>query len=454
VTPLDSNIQPHALAVEEFCDAAQSNKVLSKVALRILPLLFTGYLLAFLDRINVGYAQLQMKSDLGFSDAVYGLGAGLFFLSYLIFEVPSNILLERIGARLTLLRIMMFWGLASAVTMFVKTPVQFYVVRLLLGVAEAGFFPGIVLYLTYWFPSSHRGRVTGQFMFAIPVAGLLGGPLSGWIMTAMNGTLGLKGWQWLFVIEGLPTAVLGVLSYLLLQDGPNDAHWLTDEEKVRLQSVLSRDASATAGNQRSHHSLFRTVVLDRGVWILAFVYFAVASALYTYTFWLPTMLRELGLTSVAQIGWYSAVPYAFCCLGVLSITRSSDFFRERKWHIASSLIIGSLSICIAAAYQMSTLTGLAILSLSGFFLFGASIAYWAMPPTYLSKDAASVGIAVISSFGILGGFLSPTLIGFVKTETGSLASGVYGMTAIALAGALAILFALPSKALRVGPHQN
>ncbi len=426
--------------------------VYKKITGRIVPLIFAAYLLAFLDRINVGYAQLQMKDALHFSDAVYGFGAGIFFIGYLIFEVPSNLLLERIGVRLTLLRIMFLWGLAAAATMFVVTPIHFYIVRTLLGVFEAGFFPGIILYLSYWYPSSRRGRVTSQFMFAIPVAGIIGGPLSGSIMAYLNGTLGLGGWQWLFLIEGLPTSVLGVICYFLLTNTPREATWLTEHEKAVVDAALISDRSAD--EVRAGHATVNTELKqafgDPRVWILAFIYFATACANYTFTFWLPTMVKSLGVSDVAKIGWYTFFPYVCAALGILLICRSSDRRRERRWHVAGSLIIAAIALSVTTLLSGSLLLTLLVLCVVGFFQFGAGILYWAIPPTYLSKKAAAVGIAVISSLGVLGGFVSPTLLGFIKTYTGSLNNGIYFVSALMIAGAVTTLTALPSGALKVG----
>ncbi|GJH26998.1 MFS transporter [Caballeronia novacaledonica] len=431
-------------------DARSEEAVYRKITLRLMPLLFLSYLLAFLDRINVGYAQLQMKGDLGFSDAVYGFGAGIFFLSYLLFEVPSNLLLERVGARLTMLRIMFLWGLTSAATMFVSTPTQFYVVRFLLGVFEAGFFPGIILYLTYWYPSTRRGGVTGQFMFAIPVAGIIGGPISGWILKSMGGVAGLAGWQWMFVIEGLPTALLGIVCFLVLKNKPSEAPWLNDEEKDVVNRVLGNDSAGAPTTHATAKAEFKRAVTDPKVWLLALIYFATACANYTFTFWLPTMIKALGVSDLAMVGWYSAIPYAFAGAGVLLVCKSSDKRKERRWHVGGSLIIAAIGLALTPQLQGSLALTLALLSFVAFFQFGAGIAYWAIPPTYLSKEAAAVGIGLVSSIGVIGGFVSPTLLGFIKTQTGSLTNGIYVISFIMIVGGLAVLLALPKNAVRVG----
>ncbi|WP_336596469.1 MFS transporter [Paraburkholderia bengalensis] len=431
-------------------DATTEGAVYRKITLRLMPLLFVSYLLAFLDRINVGYAQLQMKTDLGFSDAVYGLGAGIFFLSYLLFEVPSNLLLERVGARLTMLRIMFLWGITSAATMFVASPTQFYVVRFLLGLFEAGFFPGIILYLTYWYPSTRRGAVTGQFMFAIPVAGIIGGPISGWIMSHMGGVGGYAGWQWMFLIEGIPTAILGVVCFLVLKNRPSEAPWLTESEKAVVHQVLESDTGRVKSRHTSPSGEFRQAATDPRVWLLALIYFATACANYTFTFWLPTMIKGLGVSDLAMVGWYSAIPYAFAGAGVLLVSKSSDKLKERRWHVGGSLIIAAIGLTLTPQLHNSLALTLALLCFVGFFQFGAGIAFWAIPPTYLNTDSAAVGIGLVSSIGVIGGFVSPTLLGFIKTQTGSLSNGIYFISAVMVVGGLAVLFALPKNAVRVG----
>jgi D-galactonate transporter len=417
-----------------------------------MPIVLIAYIFAFLDRINIGYAQLQMKQDLAFSDAIYGLGAGIFFVTYLLFEVPSNLLLEKIGARLTFLRIMVLWGLTSAATAFVTEAWQFYGIRLLLGMFEAGFFPGIILFLTYWYPSHRRGRVTGLFLFGMPITGVLGGPLSGMIMGGMEGLGGMHGWQWLFIVEGLPTVLLGFLLYRMLPNKPSEARWLNDSEKALVQSVL--DADHQVDTKPGHHGKLAAALADPKTYVLAFVYFCCACAVYTVTFWLPTMIKGLGIASIASIGWITAVPYIFGAIGVLVISRSSDRFKERRWHVGGTLVVGA-----AALFATSFLGGafapvMVLLCIAAFFIFGGGSLFWSIPPTYLGREAAAAGIAVISSLGILGGFVSPTLIGWIKGATGSIQMGLGALTALVIVGGLTILIALPKSAVRVGTADN
>lgn len=424
------------------------DRVYRKITWRVMPIILVAYIFAFLDRINVGYAQLQMKQDLAFSDAVYGLGAGIFFVTYLLFEVPSNLLMEKIGARLTFLRIMVLWGLTSAATAFVTEAWQFYAIRLLLGVFEAGFFPGIILYLTYWYPSHRRGAVTGLFLFGMPITGVLGGPLSGMIMGGMEGLGGMHGWQWLFLVEGLPTVLVGVLLYRLLPNKPDQARWLNAQEKRLVQCVL--DADQQQGAKPGHHGKLAAALADPKTYVLAFVYFCCTCAVYTVTFWLPTLIKGLGIASIASIGWISAIPYVFGALGVLVISRSSDRFKERRWHVGGTLVVGAAALFATSFLGTAFTPVMVLLCVAAFFIFGGGSLFWSIPPTYLSRDAAATGIAVISSLGILGGFVSPALLGWVKGATGSIQLGLGLLTALVVVGGFTILTAVPRSAVRVG----
>ncbi|WP_233859122.1 MFS transporter [Paraburkholderia sp. HD33-4] len=446
------SLNPAAAFDENPANQTAEDAVFRKISWRVMPLILIAYICAFLDRINIGYAQLQMKQDLAFSDAVYGLGAGVFFVTYLLFEVPSNLLLEKIGARLTFLRIMVLWGLTSAATAFVREPWQFYGIRLMLGLFEAGFFPGIILYLTYWYPSQRRGRVTGLFLFGMPITGVLGSPLSGTIMSGMEGLGGMHGWQWLFVVEGLPTVLLGFLLYCMLPDKPGRAPWLNDAEKVLVQSVLDADHRGDA--KAGHHGRLTAALADPKTYVLAFVYFCCACAVYTLTFWLPTMIKGLGIAPIATIGWYTAVPYIFGALGVLFISRSSDRFKERRWHVGGTLVLGAVVLASTSFAGTAVVPVMVLLCVASFFIFGGGSLFWSIPPTYLGRDAAAAGIAVISSLGILGGFVSPTLIGWIKSATGSIQMGLLALTAVVIGGGLTILLGLPKSAVRVGPSDG
>jgi D-galactonate transporter len=441
-----------AAVIESSIGRSEEDAVFRKISLRVMPLVLIAYVFAFLDRINIGYAQLQMKQDLAFSDAVYGLGAGIFFVTYLLFEVPSNLLLEKIGARLTFLRIMVLWGLTSAATAFVSAPWQFYAIRLMLGIFEAGFFPGIILYLTYWYPSQRRGRVTGLFLFGMPITGVLGGPLSGTIMSGMEGLGGMHGWQWLFIVEGLPTVLMGFLLYRMLPNKPAEASWLDDAEKESVRAAMSADHKDDAAH--GGHGKLLAALADPMTYVLAFIYFCCACAVYTMTFWLPTMIKGIGIASLSTIGWFTAVPYFFGALGVLIISRSSDRFGERRWHVGGTLAIGVIALASTSFAGSGVGMVMTLLCIASFFIFGGGSLFWSIPPTYLGRNAAAAGIAVISSLGILGGFVSPTLIGWIKGATGSIQLGLFALTAVVLAGCLTTLIGLPKRALRVGPGAN
>lgn len=441
-----------AAVIDSTAGRSEEDAVFRKISLRVMPLVLIAYVFAFLDRINIGYAQLQMKQDLAFSDAVYGLGAGIFFVTYLLFEVPSNLLLEKIGARLTFLRIMVLWGLTSAATAFVSAPWQFYAIRLMLGIFEAGFFPGIILYLTYWYPSQRRGRVTGLFLFGMPITGVLGGPLSGTIMSGMEGLGGMHGWQWLFIVEGLPTVLMGFLLYRMLPNKPAEASWLDAAEKETVRAAMSADHKDDAA--QGGHSKLLAALADPMTYVLAFIYFCCACAVYTMTFWLPTMIKGIGIASLSTIGWFTAVPYFFGALGVLIISRSSDRFGERRWHVGGTLAIGVIALASTSFAGLGVGAMMTLLCIASFFIFGGGSLFWSIPPTYLGRNAAAAGIAVISSLGILGGFVSPTLIGWIKGATGSIQLGLFALTAVVLAGCLTTLIGLPKRALRVGPGAN
>jgi D-galactonate transporter len=404
--------------------------------------LFICYVVSFLDRINIGFAHLEMTRDLGISEATYGLGAGMFFIVYVLFEVPSNLLLARIGARRTFCRIMVCWGIVSACTMFVQTAWQLNLLRFLLGAFEAGFFPGIVLYLTYWFPPARRATVVSWFFAGAALAGMLGGPLSGWIMHGMAGVNGLRGWQWMFVLEGLPAALLGVAAYFLLVDRPEQVGWLTDDEKLALRQALSAEQhEKRAISAASVVETFRSVRL---YWC-AFLYFALACGSYAISLWLPVMLKQAGVRDVLMIGLYSAIPYGIGALGTVLISMHSDRRAERRVHFTVCSLIGSAALMVVAVLgpNLGMAATLVTLSIAIAFIYAAIPIFWSLPPMFLSGRAAAVGIALVSSLGSLGGFVSPWLIGLITTRTGRLGDGLYVMVALMVVGGISVLIGLP-----------
>lgn len=404
-----------------------------KVSLRLLPLLMLCYLVAYLDRVNIGFAKLQMANDLHLSDAVYGLGAGLFFFSYFIVEVPSNLVLHRVGARVWIARIMITWGIISALTMFVTTPTMFYTMRLLLGVAEAGFFPGIILYLTYWYPSYRRGRMTTWFMTAVALSGVLGGPISGFILDRFDGANGLRGWQWLFVLEGLPSIVVGLVVLFALDDRIAKARWLTTEEKQLLErNIAAEDASKEALS-------LGAVLSSPRVWLMGLIYFSFVLGLYGVSFWLPTIIKATGVGDAVFIGLLSAIPFAAAVVAMLLVAGSADRLRERRWHVALPASAGALGLVLSVSWAHDIVLALAALTLATAGIITSLPLFWSLPMAFLAGAGAAAGIAIVNSIGNLAGFLGPYAIGWLKQTTGANDSGMYLLAAFMVIGALLAL---------------
>ncbi len=395
-----------------------------KIAWRLVPFLFLLYVIAFLDRVNVSYAKLQMSADLGFSETVYGFGAGLFFIGYFTLEIPSNLILDRVGAKLWIARILIVWGLISSAFMFVNTPMQFYVMRFLLGVGEAGFFPGIILYLTYWFPGHRRARMVATFMTAIAISGVIGGPLSGLIMKSLAGVHGLAGWQWLFLLEGLPAVVMGVVTIFYLDNGPRSAKWLTEEQKelVVRQIAEDRESKRVPGS----HDRFIDSAKDYKIWVLALIYFCNVIAFYGVSFFLPQLIKEMGVTDVLTNGLISAIPWAVAAVAMVLNGRHSDRMLERRWHVAIPAICAGIGLAVAAYVGASpAIVAMIALTVTTAGSLCISPVFWSLPTAFLSGSAAAGSIALINSFGALGGFFGPYLVGFVKDLTGSPANALY-----------------------------
>jgi D-galactonate transporter len=411
----------HALPVSSF---EAEKGVYAKVSWRIMPLLLICYMVAYLDRINIGYAQLQMKQTLPFSDAAYGIGAGIFFLGYFLFEVPSNLMLEKIGARKTLLRIMFCWGVVAAVMMFVRTPTQFYVARFLLGVFEAGFFPGIVLYLTYWYPSARRGQMIAIFMTATTVVAVIAGPLCGGIMKYLDGANGWHGWQWLFLVQGVPASVLGLLAFFYLQDKPEQADWLSAAQKTALRHDLDNDVPLVAN---AGHASFWQMLRDPKVYMLSLVYFFLLGATYTMVFWAPTLIKGWGIADLFLIGIYAALPNVFGVIGMVLIGRSSDKRKERRWHFIACTAIAAIGLLVTTVTQGNFIGSMAGLCFAVIGIASATPLFFAVTTEYLSKEAAAGGIALISSLGNLGAAVSPPVTAAINAATGS---PVYSMVLV------------------------
>ena len=406
----------------------------TKISVRLLPILFCCYLINYIDRVNISFAKLTMSASLGIGDAAYGFGAGLFFIGYFTCQVPSNLLLNRFGARRWIAVILFAWGLVSAGTALIHHQWQFYVIRFVLGATEAGFFPGVILYLTWWYPSAMRVRIIASFLTAIPVAGLLGGPLSGWIMQNFHGA-GLHDWQWLFVMEGIPC--LGMAFWVLksLPNHPGDAPWLNDDERARIESTLAQEAALRA--QGGAPDRARAVVGMPVVWLLCLLYFCTAMGLYGLSFWLPQIIKDLGWDGPLKIGLISAIPWLVAVIFMFFWGTNSDRHAERRLHAAGASMLAAAGFFLCGLLNHSWI-GLAAVSLAAAGIMGLMAVQWALPSALLNGTAAAAGIAMINSFGNLGGFASPTLIGLITDRTGNHASGQYVTGAFLLFEALVL----------------
>lgn len=410
-----------------------------KIAFRLMPFLMLCYFCAYLDRVNVGFAKLQMMSDLQFSEAVYGLGAGIFFIGYFLCEVPSNIVLHKVGARRWIARIMITWGILSGCFAFVQTEWQFYTLRFLLGVAEAGLAPGLLLYLTYWFPSYRRARMTVLWFIAIPISGMIGGPLSGLIMDRMSGVRGWFGWQWMFVIEAIPTVVVGLLVLAVLKDSVQDANWLTQDEKNLVKQELAQDNQHKEG-----HASVKEFIADKRLWLLAGIYFCVVMGQYAITFWLPTLIRNSGISDNWHIGLLTSLPYMCAIVVMILAGRSGDHFQERRWHLIIPMCAGAIALTFATLFTSNLTLSLICLCIAASGVLTASSLFWMLPTNFLGGVSAAAGIAAVNSFANLAGFCSPYLIGWITTNTGSNAIGMFLITAVLIFGASLVL-RVPAK---------
>jgi ACS family tartrate transporter-like MFS transporter len=428
-----------AYAVGATSNVPISAVTLRKVTLRIIPFLFALYVIAWLDRVNVGFAGLQMNTDLGFSSTVFGFGSGIFFLGYCLFEIPSNIILERVGARIWISRIMVTWGLISAGLMFVRTPAAFYLLRFLLGVAEAGFFPGVIYYLSLWYPKAHRARAIAAFMTAVPVTGLIGGPLSGALLE-LDGLHGLAGWQWLFLLEGLPAVILGTSVLFYLKDRPETTHWLTPAERDWLVGTLAAERKACVLKPNIHVAL-----TDVTVWKLGIIFLLVAAGFYGYSFWAPLIIKSLTGLSNFEVGLVLSAINAVTILGMLLKSYHSDHTGERAVHIAVPLFVMAVGLVGFALLRQPILAiiALALVPLGHCASYGP---FWSMPTQFLTGPAAAAGIALVTMIANVGGFAGPALIGVVKTRTGTHADAFLLLSGFAIVAAL--------LASRIGPPKT
>ncbi|KMO17770.1 MFS transporter [Methylobacterium platani] len=409
-----------------------------KATARIVPLLILAFLAAYLDRVNVGFAKLQMASDLQFSDAVYGAGAGIFFLGYFLFELPSNLILHRVGARTWLARIMVTWGLISAATMLVQTAWQFYAVRFALGLAEAGFMPGVIYYLSAWFPAERRGRVVGLFFIGLGVAGLIGGPLSGLILGRMSGVLGYAGWQWLFLLESLPSVVIGVALLLLLEDRVDQARWLDADEKAAIAEDLAAERAAKPA------LTLKAALTNRYLILMTGIFFICNLCLYGLNFWLPTLITNMGVKDPAMVGLVSALPSLCAIASMVLVSRSSDRFRERRWHLAGLYLTGAVGLGLSVLWQSQPVLGVLALCIATAGILAIPPLFWNLPTAMLSGVAAAGGLAVLNSFANLSGFFGPAIVGWTSQATGKTELSILFLAAT-LVLAAGLIFLIPAR---------
>ena len=408
-------------------------RTIRRISWRIVPFIMLLYFIAFIDRVNIGFAALTMNKDLGFSSAVFGFGAGVFFFGYFLFEVPSNIILEKVGARLWIARVMITWGIISGAFAFIESEMSFYVLRFLLGAAEAGFFPGIILYLSYWFPARNRAGVVSLFMAAAPISVVLGSPISSALLE-MDGIMGLHGWQWMFIIEAIPAVILGVVVLFYMTDRPEKAKWLPEDERTWL--VAQMNAERASKQTAAKHSILAGLA-DIRVLALALVYFGTSAGLYTLGIWAPQIIKSFGLSTMA-VGLLNAVPPTIAVVAMILWARHSDKTGERTWHVVIACLVAAAGLALAGG-AASVVAVIAALSLVNVGISAAKPPLWAMPTMFLSGSAAAVGIATINSIGNLGGFVGPWAIGWIKDQTGSFTGGLIFVSGLLLLSAVVTL---------------
>jgi ACS family tartrate transporter-like MFS transporter len=424
---------------------AREKRVIRQVIRRLIPFIFLGYVIAYIDRVNIGFAAEAMQKDLGMSNSAYGLGAGLFFLGYVLFEIPSNLMLERFGARIWIARIMIVWGLVSMAMSFVSGEASFYFMRVLLGVAEAGFFPGMILYLTYWVPARYRAGTSSLFMMAIPVSMLVGAPLSHALL-ALEGKAGLHGWQWLFLVEGLPAVLLGIAALFWLTDRPDVARWLAPADREWLTSEMARERA-----ERSGHHVGLGFLKDPKVMVLCTIYFLNNMATYGVFLFLPKILSEVSRksgypTDDWRVPLFTAVPFVVALLGMVLVGRHSDRTGERKWHVGVCAMIASAGLAVAAVSQDSLLLVVLAFTMSQFGQRSLLSVFWAIPPIFLGGTAAAAGIAMINSVGNLGGYFGPSVMGWLRDSSKGYTTGLLVLAgALMLEALLVISMRLPAR---------
>lgn len=411
--------------------------VYRKVTTRLVPFLLLAYVVAYLDRVNVGFAKLQMQSDLNFSDAAYAFGASIFFVGYFLFEVPSNLFLHRFGARKWIARIMVTWGVVSIAMMLVKSETTFYILRFLLGVFEAGFFPGVILYLTYWYPKALRTRIVAKFMVAIALSSVIGGPLSGWIMTSMAGVNGWTGWQWLFLLEGLPSILVGVITWFYLDDSIDQARWLTAGEKAVLHANLQADEPEAATTHHGVAAAFR----NAQVWLLGSAYFCCGTALYGIGFWMPQLIKDTGVTDTLLIGMYSAIPWGIAVVSMLAWSAQADRSGKPRLYAAMAYLVCAVGLLGMAMFTTNTLLALIAMTIAVAGVMSEMPPFWSHTSSLFVGVAAAAGIAWVNSLGALGSFTGTNLVALASQWFGTKSAGLYLLAALQVLGAVLVLAA-------------
>jgi MFS family permease len=423
-------------------DQSLETRTYHKVDVRLLPFLFLCYILAYLDRVNVGFAKLQMLKDLSMSDAAFATGAGIFFIGYFFFEVPSNVLLKKFGARMWIARIMISWGVISACMIFVRGEWSFYAMRFLLGLAEAGFFPGVIFYLTLWYPSKLRASRTAWFVAAIAVSGVIGNPISGWIMDRLNGAMNLAGWQWLFLSEGIPSVIVGLWVIYYLDSSIEEAKWLTAEEKALLaNNVIAED------KHKTEHKLADAFTSGK-VWLLCAIYFTLMIGLYGIAFWLPTIVKAFGIKGYFGVGLITAIPYGVAVIGMIFLSLHSDKTGERRLHYVFNVVAGAIGLVLSGIFASNPVLAIIFLSIGTLGVIGSMPLFWPLPSAFLAGTAAAAGIGIVNSVGNLGGYFGPNIPIWAKHVSSDRSAALYIIAGILMIGAFLTYFFVP-KTLRV-----
>jgi sugar phosphate permease len=429
-------------------DSSFEERTYRKVDMRLIPFLFFCYILAYLDRVNVGFAKLQMLKALSMSDAAFATGAGIFFIGYFFFEVPSNVLLKKFGARIWIARIMITWGIVSACMIFVKGELSFDALRFLLGIAEAGFFPGVIFYLTLWYPSRLRATRTAWFVAAIAVSGVIGNPISGWIMDLFSGARGLAGWQWLFLSEGIPSMIVGVWVIFYLNSSIEEAKWLTAEEKALLaKNLVAEDKDKT------EHSVI-DAFKSSTVWVLCAIYFTLMIGLYGIAFWLPTIVKGFGIKGYLGVGLITAIPYGVAIIGMIFLSNHSDKTGERRLHYVFTVIAGAIGLILSGVFAANPVLAIIFLSIATLGVIGAMPLFWPLPSAFLAGTAAAAGIGIVNSVGNLGGYFGPNVPIWAKLISSDRSAALYIIAGMLLIGAVITFFFIPKNLrVRVGAAQ-